>query len=145
MKAEDKCLRVRGLLIKNKMKNIKTEISKAVIKKDGKYLLLKRAPHSKNFPKMWDFAGGKHNLGETSLESVVRETKEETNIDIKPGEEIKTEEYNNGKYELIFHYFIPSAMLGELKLSNDHSDFIWVSKEKLMNFKLHPSVKLFFN
>ena len=58
------------------------EVSKSVISKEGKYLLLKRADHSRNFPSLWDFAGGKDDLGETPKESVVRETLEETCFEI---------------------------------------------------------------
>ena len=116
------------------------EISKSVIQKDGKFLLLKRASHSKNYPDMWDFAGGKHDPGETPTQAVIRETKEETSFDIEPGNEIRTEEY----HDLLFHYFTPKILSGELTLSPDHSDFKLISKEEMNDFKLHPSVKLFF-
>lgn len=121
------------------------ELSKSVIQKNGKYLLLKRASHSKSFPGMWDFPGGKHNPGETPFESVIRETKEETSFDIQPGEEIKTMSYKDDKYDLLFHYFIPKSISEDFKLSPDHSDFMWITKEDMKNFKLHPSVKLFFD
>ena len=120
-------------------------ISKSIIQKNGKYLLLKRASHSKSFPDTWDFAGGKHDPGETSEQAVTRETKEETCYDINPGNEIRTEEYHDKKHDLLFHYFIPKIISGNLKLSSDHSDFIWIPKENLKEFELHPSVKLFFD
>lgn len=121
------------------------EVSKSVIKKNEKYLLLKRASHSKSYPDLWDFAGGKHDPGETSQQSVIRETKEETTYDINPGDEIKTEEYHDEKHDLLFHYFIPKILSGELTLSSDHSDFVWISKEEMKSLKLHPAVILFFN
>lgn len=121
------------------------EISKSVIKKDEKYLLLKRALHSKSYPGQWDFAGGKHDSGETPEQAVIRETKEETSYDIDPGVELKKEEYHDDNHDLLFHYFEPEIISGNLKLSFDHSDFIWVTKEDLANFELHPSVKLFFD
>ena len=121
------------------------EISKSVIQKNGKFLLLKRKSNSKNYPSMWDFAGGKHDPGETPKQAVVRETKEETSFDINPGEEIKKEEYHDEKHDLLFHYFIPQIISGDLTLSLDHSEFKWVSKEDMDNFKLHPSIKLFFD
>ena len=121
------------------------EISKAVIQKDGKFLLLKRASHSKSFPNLWDFAGGKHDLGETPEQAVLRETKEETSYEIEPGNEIRTEKYQDEKYDLLFHYFIPEIVSGELKLSYDHSEFRWLSEEEMDELELHPAVKLFFD
>jgi len=120
------------------------EISKSVIQKNGKFLLLRRASHSKSYPNLWDFAGGKHEPGETPEQAVIRETKEETGYGIEPGIEIKTEEYHDEKHDLLFHYFAPKILSGELTLSSDHSDFKWLSKEEMKDFEPHPSVKLFF-
>lgn len=121
------------------------EVSKVVIEKDGKFLLLKRVSNSKNYPNLWDFAGGKHDPGETPPQAVIRETKEETSYEINPGEEIKKEEHDEFEKKWRFHYFIPKTISGELKLSPDHSDHKWVSKEEMISLELHPSVKLYFN
>jgi mutator protein MutT len=120
------------------------EISKSVIIKNGKYLLLKRASHSKAFPDLWDFAGGKHDPGETSLQAVIRETREETSYEIIPEIEIKKEEYHDEQYDLLFHYFSIKELTGDLKLSTFHSEFKWVSKDDIKNYDLHPCVRLFF-
>lgn len=121
------------------------KISKAIIIKDSKYLLLKRAPISASFPDLWDFAGGKHDLNETSVDSVIRETKEETSFDIKPGEIEKELEYHDEKFDLIFYFFNIKSYSGNLKLSTDHIEYLWLSKEEIKKYKLHPSVKLYFN
>lgn len=120
------------------------EISKSVIKREGRYLVLKRAMESKSFPGLWDFAGGKHDPGETSSESVIRETKEETNYDIKPGREIKTEEYHDDQFDILFHFFEPQVIGGELELSHDHSEYKWLTPEEISDLDLHPAVKLYF-
>ena len=120
------------------------EVSKAVFEKEGKYLLLKRASRSRSYPDLWDFPGGKHDPGETPQESVLRETKEETGYEIEPGEEVLTKEYHDEKHDIIFHYFTPKIIAGELKLSDDHSEFRWVAKEELNDLELHPAVRLFF-
>ena len=120
------------------------EISKAVIQKNEKFLLLKRSSRSRSYPETWDFAGGKHDLGENPKESVIRETKEETSLDIEPGNEIKTKEYHDEKYDLLFHYFTPTLLSEKIILSPDHSDFKWLSKEEIKYLELHPSVNQFF-
>ena len=52
-------------------------------------------------------------------------------------------EFHDEKHDLLFHYFTPKILSGELTLSPDHSDFKWISKEEMKDFSLHPSVKLF--
>ena len=121
------------------------EVSKSVLIKNGKYLIMKRAQSSVSYKLLWDFAGGKHDQGEDPLNAVVRETKEETGFDIVPGEEIKTSEYHDDDHDLLFHYFIPKKYTGELKLSHDHIDAVWVSLEEMKNYDLAPSVKTYFD
>lgn len=118
------------------------EISKAVIQKNGKFLLLKRA--TKSYPGLWDFAGGKDEPGETPEQSVKREVKEETAFDIAPGPEVKTRHYQDEKFDLRFHYFVPEIISGEFKISPDHSDFKWLTREEINYLELHPAVKEYF-
>ena len=49
----------------------------------GKLLLTRRAPE-KSFPGTWENSGGAAKAGETSLQAIVRELREETGIQAKP-------------------------------------------------------------
>ena len=100
------------------------KVSKAIIKDNEKYLLLKRAHFSKSFPNTWDFPGGKMDIGEAPIQTVLRETKEETNLDITVKDIFKEEKYKDDKFDLLFYYFIPTKISGNIKLSSDHSDLI---------------------
>lgn len=51
----------------------------------GRLLLTRRAPE-KSFPGTWENSGGAAQAGETSLQAIVRELREETGIDAKPEE-----------------------------------------------------------
>lgn len=51
----------------------------------GKLLLTKRAPE-KSFPGTWENSGGAVRAGETSLQAIVRELREETGIEACPEE-----------------------------------------------------------
>lgn len=120
------------------------EISKAIIKQNNKYLLLKRASHSKTFPDTWDFAGGKFDKGETPIEALIRETKEETNFDIEKAEELFQLMYKDNNHHLLLHYFKPIHLEGNFKLSHEHSIYNWFSEKEIKKLDLHPSVILYF-
>lgn len=60
------------------------EASVVVLVKGEKVLLAKRSKDSKNFPNEWSFVGGKVEEGETPLDAVVRETKEELGVGLTP-------------------------------------------------------------
>ena len=118
------------------------EVSKAVIQKNGKFLLLKRATVS--YPNTWDFPGGKHDPAETPEQSVIRETKEETSFNIVPGPEVRTIHYQDEQFDLLFYYFIPKIISGDLKISPDHSEYRWLTEKEINSLELHPAVKEYF-
>ena len=55
------------------------EVVKALVRRNEKYLMLKRAPFVKQFPDHWDFPGGTCEEGEDRKACVEREIMEETN------------------------------------------------------------------
>jgi 8-oxo-dGTP diphosphatase len=122
-----------------------TKVSKGIFKDGDKFLLLKRSNKVKRFTNLWDFPGGRHDKGETPAQALVREIKEETNLDVEVSEEIKNVNYKDDGWDLLFYYFEPKILQGELKLSDEHLEPKWFTKEELIKLKLHPSVLAFFN
>ncbi len=57
-------------------------VQKAMIREDGKYLILRRSPDSHAYPDHWDFPGGKHEKGEDTLTGLKREAFEEIGVEI---------------------------------------------------------------
>lgn len=57
-----------------------------VMRPDGKYLITKRAMDKQWAPGWWEVSGGAAVAGETSLEAVYREIKEETGLDVTEAE-----------------------------------------------------------
>lgn len=67
-----------------------------IINSKNEILISKRAPHKK-FPGMWECNGGSILAGETSLEGVIRELKEELGIEFAKKEAIFLEEVRRDK------------------------------------------------
>jgi len=119
-------------------------VAKTVIERGGKYLLIQRKTQSKFFPDQWDFPGGKLELNETPTDAAIRETKEETSLDINLGKIVLEGEHT--ERETVVHYtiFLTSGFKGEISLSKDHTHFKWLSKEEIKIHKTTPFVNNFF-
>ena len=104
------------------------EVVAAVIKKEDKIFITRRSYGE--FTDMWEFPGGKIELGETREEALIREIKEELELDINNLEYLTTVEYDYPKFHLTMHCFICEICGGKLNL-NAHNDAKWVSLDEL--------------
>ena len=60
---------------------------RGIIKNDSdEILIVKRHPKSRTDPEMWELPGGKVEKGEHFADALVREIKEETNLDVNVGD-----------------------------------------------------------
>lgn len=78
----------------------------------------------------WEFPGGKIEAGETPQEALIREIKEELEIDISVGELIDTIEYDYPTFHLSMDCFWTEIMSGDLVL-REHAAAKWLTKEEL--------------
>ena len=113
---------------------------KALIKKNGKFLILKRGLETKHYPGHWDFPGGKLEHGEGPKEGLVREVKEETSLDVKVLSPIFSylETKNTFAYIVVYNCKLVG---GKIKLSFEHTDYKWVSGKELLSLVAEPYLK----
>mgnify|MGYP001575066004 FL=1 len=101
--------------------------------KDGEVLIAKRAREPKK--DMWDSIGGFLKEGESPSAAALRETKEETGLDIKLGNllGIYTDSYTYEgiTYETLNLYYLAEIKSGQLKAKDDVSELVWFAIEKL--------------
>ena len=116
---------------------------KAIVQLDNTFLLMKRSSKAKVFPNHWDFPGGKLEHGEDYKDGLVREVKEETNLNviIEDVEFIYIENERRPAYVVLFKC---EKEAGEVKLSFEHSEFKWVTKEQALKLNLEPYLKAYF-
>lgn len=114
------------------------EVAVAIIlNEEGKTLIAKRK-QGKILGGCWEFPGGKIEPGEKSETSVVRELKEEMDIDVKVGEKIAEIEYSYewGGVHLIA--FQTEIIKGQIKLL-DHDDIAWVFMDDMHKYGMTPA------
>ena len=112
------------------------EVVAAIIKKQDKIFITRRSYGE--FADMWEFPGGKIELGESREEALIREVKEELELDINNLEYLTTVDYDYPNFHLTMHCFICEICGGELVL-NAHNDAKWVSLEELPTQKWVPA------
>lgn len=69
-----------------------------IILQNKKILLLQRSHYTKNYPKFWGCPGGRAELNETAEQNVIREVKEECNLDFTPTTILKTGVWQNRNF-----------------------------------------------
>ena len=113
-------------------KNIKIVVSLALIN-DADEILLSKRPENKHLGGFWEFPGGKVETGEIPKIALIREIKEELNIEINIKNKLGEENYQDDKINVKLHYFICSHAKGKIIL-NEHENSAWVTKNDFKNY-----------
>lgn len=83
----------------------------------------------------WDFPKGHVELGENPIETVIREVKEETNLNIKIIKNFQRSVIYNFRDhgELVIKeviFFLAKSKSQKVKLSNEHKGYVWLTYKK---------------
>tara|TARA_B110000114_G_C14716878_1_gene247616 strand:+ start:79 stop:474 length:396 start_codon:yes stop_codon:yes gene_type:complete len=101
------------------------EVVGAVLVKDNKVILTKRSSKCKSYPNKFEFPGGKVEKDEGLKEALVRELKEELNIDVEIKNIVDFEKNNLKINNLSLTLFIVNQWNGNIILDPDiHSTMI---------------------
>lgn len=122
--------RFYGLTVRGVIKNNNEEI-----------LIVKRHPKSKTDPEMWELPGGKVEDGEYFTKALVREIKEEVNLDCEVGDlcEAVQNDYSNKRTVQLYMHL--DNVNGDVKISEEHTEFMWASIDMLKSLEISTSLK----
>lgn len=124
-------------------------IVSAVIERDRDLLFGKKKANVGPYPNTWHLIGGGVDEGESLIDGVKREIKEEAGIEVEIGKSLGfDEDYEPNKHGEITHYiflvFLAQYVSGHIKADDDIEKLEWIPKEKLSHIELNkPSIKLF--
>ncbi|CAN5191454.1 NUDIX domain-containing protein [soil metagenome] len=101
-----------------------------IIDSSGKLLIIKRSANDSS-PNLWEMPGGGLELGESPSIGVIREVKEETNLDVIPHFPIYIQSgisrRDPTQQVIRIAYFSRPRSSSSVTLSNEHSDYSWVN------------------
>jgi 8-oxo-dGTP diphosphatase len=106
----------------------------AVIIKDKNILIAQRSNEMK-MPLKWEFPGGKLEEEESEKQALIREIKEELNIEIPPVKKISSHVHDYGDFKINLIAYLCDYVAGEIKLL-EHQDYKFVEFDKLLDFDL---------
>lgn len=103
------------------------------IEKDGKYLMLFRNKKENDINSgKYIGVGGHIELGETKEEALIREVKEETNLDVINYEYFGKVFFKDDDFEENMYLFTVTKFKGELK-ECDEGELHWINKENILD------------
>ena len=107
----------------------------ALIEKEDQYLVLQRSPEKDVGAKLWEFVTGRLEEEEDPAIGVLREVKEEVDLDVEVIMPINTSFFYRGsrEYPMVFIVFWCRYLKGEVKLSWEHTKYKWVSLDEAIN------------
>lgn len=120
----------------------------AVILRQGKLLLEKRG----NEPARgkWSIPGGVVELGESLEDAVIRETKEETGLDVEAPslldvvDQVDLDDAGRVKYHFVIVDFLLKIKSGEAVAGSDADELRWVVLDEVETYNLTASFRRFF-
>lgn len=108
----------------------------AVIGEDDKIFATARGYGE--FKGMWEFPGGKIEEGESPHQALVREIKEELEVEIEVGERIQSIEYDYPTFHLSMDCFWAKIVAGEIVLKEAEAAR-WLTRDELMDVEWLPA------
>ena len=114
-----------------------TEVVAALIWKNNKFMICQRPAH-KARGLLWEFVGGKVELGETKKDALIRECREELAVTISVGDVFMdvTHEYP----DLTVHLTLFNATISEGKPQKlEYNDIKWITPSEIPNYEFCPA------
>lgn len=113
------------------------DVTCAIIIDENKILVTQRS-EKMSLPLKWEFPGGKIEKNETAEICILREIKEELNLEIEIISRIASKKFDYPSFSINLIPFISKYLSGTINL-NEHKDYKWLTKEELILLDWAPA------
>ena len=114
-----------------------TEVVAALIWNDNKFLICQR-PTTKNCALLWEFVGGKVEPGETKEQALIRECREELDIELAVGELFMEVVHEYPDLTVRLSLFNATIASGTPKML-EHNDLRWITVSEIDELEFCPA------
>ena len=112
---------------------------KAIINYKSKFLIVQRHADDEVGADTWEFPGGKLDFGEDLECAVLREVKEETNLEVAINRLLYASTFMTHEHrQLVVLSYLCKSDIDAVQLSNEHQGYMWADKKQLKEL-LHKS------
>jgi 8-oxo-dGTP diphosphatase len=115
----------------------RTHVVAAAIVVDGRCLIGRRPPGG-SAGELWEFPGGKVELGETPEAALMREIQEELGVAIDVGPLLGSSSIETAERILVLDLYLATWTSGELE-RREHLELDWASADLLESFSFAPA------
>lgn len=106
---------------------------KAIVMHNKKALIVKRTTSNKIAGGTWEFVGGKLEFGEDLIGGLKREIMEETGLSVTIDKLLFVTTFKTHEYrQVVIINYLCHSETDLVTLSEEHSDYLWVGKLKLL-------------
>lgn len=126
--------------------NMILAVSALIFNELGQFLILRRSSDDDFLPEEWEVPGGEVEFGESVVDALFREIREECGFAIDVGFPLFVTTYftdgsNKAQCFEIFYLCRMKDSHQEMRLSTEHSAYRWVSFTELPDIRTTPSTK----
>lgn len=125
------------------MKPYKLAVKAVILNGSGKCLLLRRSNANRRFAGCWEWPGGKVDPGEDFTAALVRETREETGLDVEITGFAGAATFEMPAVNVVLLCMEAGIKAGEIRLSEEHDAWEWASLNEVGSFNLIDGLKKF--
>jgi mutator protein MutT len=108
-------------------------VAAAIIRREDRFLITRRPDHV-HLPGLWEFPGGKIEPNESSESALVRELKEEIDVDVAVGSEYFSIQHDYPERSVQLSFFNCRIVSGEPKALHV-AEFRWVKAGELQHYE----------
>ena len=108
-------------------------VAAAIIRRADRFLITRRPDHV-HLPGLWEFPGGKIEPNESPESALVRELKEEINVDVAVADEYFSIQHDYPERSVQLRFFNCRIVLGEPEALHV-SEFRWVKADELQHYE----------
>ena len=105
-----------------------------ILDDEERLLILLRSKGAHWMPQKWGLPGGRIERGENAPGAAIRETKEETDLDIDVVDLVPMPMHSNKDVDI----FYAKKYTGTVRIDFEHEDFVWVTRSEIEKYETTP-------